>query len=216
MLVLSSPSGAGKSTIARLLLEHSDNLALSISVTTRPRRHSEVEGIHYYLHHHGEARGDARQRRSPRMGVRPRQLLCDAARPGRTGAEKPAGRALRHRLAGHAPAQGGDGRRRGRRVRAAAIDGGTPPPARTASGGQRRGDFAPHRQRARGDPALGRIRLRADQPRPSGILRRGAGDPQPRARRARGATAHRAEPARRPLPARAPAGAFRIRHPASG
>jgi guanylate kinase len=47
MLVLSSPSGAGKSTIARLLLEHSDNLSLSISVTTRPRRHSEVEGIHY-------------------------------------------------------------------------------------------------------------------------------------------------------------------------
>ena len=47
MLVLSSPSGAGKSTIARLLLEHSDNLALSISVTTRPRRHSEVDGIHY-------------------------------------------------------------------------------------------------------------------------------------------------------------------------
>jgi guanylate kinase len=49
MLVLSSPSGAGKSTIARLLLEHSDNLSLSISVTTRPRRHSEVEGIHYHF-----------------------------------------------------------------------------------------------------------------------------------------------------------------------
>ena len=49
MLVLSSPSGAGKSTIARLLLEHSINLALSISVTTRPRRHSEVEGIHYFF-----------------------------------------------------------------------------------------------------------------------------------------------------------------------
>ena len=47
MLVLSSPSGAGKSTIARLLLEHSTNLTLSISVTTRQRRHSEVEGIHY-------------------------------------------------------------------------------------------------------------------------------------------------------------------------
>jgi guanylate kinase len=49
MLVLSSPSGAGKSTIARLLLEHSTNLALSISVTTRDRRHSEVEGVHYYF-----------------------------------------------------------------------------------------------------------------------------------------------------------------------
>ena len=37
MLVLSSPSGAGKSTIARLLLQNEDNLELSISVTTRPR-----------------------------------------------------------------------------------------------------------------------------------------------------------------------------------
>lgn len=49
MLVLSSPSGAGKSTIARLLLEKEDNLALSISVTTRPRRSSEVDGVHYHF-----------------------------------------------------------------------------------------------------------------------------------------------------------------------
>lgn len=47
MLVLSSPSGAGKSTIARLLLEKEDNLELSISLTTRPRRSSEVQGVHY-------------------------------------------------------------------------------------------------------------------------------------------------------------------------
>ncbi|WP_208998363.1 guanylate kinase [Roseibium aquae] len=49
MLVLSSPSGAGKSTIARLLLEKEDNLSLSISVTTRPRRSSEVDGVHYHF-----------------------------------------------------------------------------------------------------------------------------------------------------------------------
>ena len=49
MLVLSSPSGAGKSTIARLLLEQEDNLELSISVTTRPRRTSEVDGVHYHF-----------------------------------------------------------------------------------------------------------------------------------------------------------------------
>lgn len=49
MLVLSSPSGAGKSTIARLLLEQDDNLELSISVTTRPRRSSEVHGVHYHF-----------------------------------------------------------------------------------------------------------------------------------------------------------------------
>jgi guanylate kinase len=49
MLVLSSPSGAGKSTIARLLLELDKELDLSISVTTRPRRPSEVDGVHYHF-----------------------------------------------------------------------------------------------------------------------------------------------------------------------
>jgi len=47
MLVLSSPSGAGKSTIARNLLESDHGLRLSVSVTTRPRRGSEIEGVHY-------------------------------------------------------------------------------------------------------------------------------------------------------------------------
>ncbi len=47
MLVLSSPSGAGKTTISRLLLESDDNLALSISVTTRPKRPDEVDGRDY-------------------------------------------------------------------------------------------------------------------------------------------------------------------------
>ncbi|MEM9223056.1 MAG: guanylate kinase [Pseudomonadota bacterium] len=47
LLVLSSPSGAGKSTIARLLLDKSTGLKLSISVTTRERRPSEVDGVHY-------------------------------------------------------------------------------------------------------------------------------------------------------------------------
>ncbi|MBN9552716.1 MAG: guanylate kinase [Alphaproteobacteria bacterium] len=50
MLVLSSPSGAGKSTIARNLLESdSSGLELSVSVTTRPRRGSEIEGVHYHF-----------------------------------------------------------------------------------------------------------------------------------------------------------------------
>ena len=47
MLVLSSPSGAGKSTIARTLLERDPQLQLSVSVTTRNRRASEIEGVHY-------------------------------------------------------------------------------------------------------------------------------------------------------------------------
>ncbi|RWP36721.1 MAG: guanylate kinase [Mesorhizobium sp.] len=50
MLVLSSPSGAGKSTIARNLLESDSSLELSVSVTTRPRRGSEIEGVHYHFH----------------------------------------------------------------------------------------------------------------------------------------------------------------------
>jgi len=50
MLVISSPSGAGKSTIARLLLEDRDmDLSLSVSVTTRQRRASEIEGVHYHF-----------------------------------------------------------------------------------------------------------------------------------------------------------------------
>jgi guanylate kinase len=49
MLVLSSPSGAGKSTIARNLLESDDAFELSISVTTRERRGSEIDGRHYHF-----------------------------------------------------------------------------------------------------------------------------------------------------------------------
>ena len=49
MLVLSSPSGAGKSTIARNLLENDPGLGLSVSVTTRKRRGSEIEGVHYHF-----------------------------------------------------------------------------------------------------------------------------------------------------------------------
>ena len=47
MVVLSSPSGGGKSTISRRLLDQDDNLHLSISATTRKRRPGETEGIHY-------------------------------------------------------------------------------------------------------------------------------------------------------------------------
>ncbi len=48
MLILSSPSGAGKTSLTRMLLQKKElDLTLSISVTTRPRRSSEVDGIHY-------------------------------------------------------------------------------------------------------------------------------------------------------------------------
>jgi guanylate kinase len=49
LLVLSSPSGAGKTTISRALVEQDPNLRLSVSVTTRPRRSGEVEGTHYHF-----------------------------------------------------------------------------------------------------------------------------------------------------------------------
>ncbi len=47
MLVLSSPSGAGKSTISRAVLEREENITLSVSLTTRPPRKGEVEGRDY-------------------------------------------------------------------------------------------------------------------------------------------------------------------------
>jgi len=49
MLVLSSPSGAGKSTISRALLEKHDHLSMSISATTRPMRPGEVDGKDYFF-----------------------------------------------------------------------------------------------------------------------------------------------------------------------
>ena len=49
MLVLSSPSGAGKSSISRRLLESDDNISLSISATSRKRRPGEVEGKDYHF-----------------------------------------------------------------------------------------------------------------------------------------------------------------------
>ena len=49
MLVLSSPSGAGKTTISRALLDGDDALQLSVSATTRAPREGEVDGVHYHF-----------------------------------------------------------------------------------------------------------------------------------------------------------------------
>ena len=49
MLVLSSPSGAGKTSISRKLLEREADLSMSVSVTTRPRRPGEVDGQDYFF-----------------------------------------------------------------------------------------------------------------------------------------------------------------------
>jgi len=49
MFVLSSPSGAGKTTLSRLLMERMPDMRMSVSVTTRPKRPGEVEGRDYHF-----------------------------------------------------------------------------------------------------------------------------------------------------------------------
>jgi guanylate kinase len=49
LLVLSSPSGAGKTTITRRLVEEDPGLTLSVSVTTRPQRPGEIDGRDYWF-----------------------------------------------------------------------------------------------------------------------------------------------------------------------
>jgi len=49
LIVLSSPSGAGKSTISRLLLDADNEVTMSVSATTRPKRPAEVEGVDYHF-----------------------------------------------------------------------------------------------------------------------------------------------------------------------
>jgi guanylate kinase len=49
LFVLSSPSGAGKSTIARMLLESDEGVVMSVSATTRPIRPGEVDGRDYHF-----------------------------------------------------------------------------------------------------------------------------------------------------------------------
>lgn len=49
LLVLSSPSGAGKTSITRALIERDPSIQISVSVTTRPRRPGEIDGQHYFF-----------------------------------------------------------------------------------------------------------------------------------------------------------------------
>lgn len=49
LFILSSPSGAGKTTISRMLLNADDEIDLSISATTRPRREGEINGVDYHF-----------------------------------------------------------------------------------------------------------------------------------------------------------------------
>jgi guanylate kinase len=49
LLVVSSPSGAGKTTLSRRLLAHDANIEISVSATTRPARPAEVDGRDYHF-----------------------------------------------------------------------------------------------------------------------------------------------------------------------
>lgn len=55
-LVISSPSGAGKTTLSKHLAERDDGVSVSVSVTTRPRRSDEVKGGDYHFHSEEEFR----------------------------------------------------------------------------------------------------------------------------------------------------------------
>ena len=54
LLIISSPSGAGKTTICKKLIDEVDNIDLSVSVTTRKKRKDEIEGKHYFFKNEDE------------------------------------------------------------------------------------------------------------------------------------------------------------------
>jgi guanylate kinase len=54
LIVISGPSGAGKGTICKAILEKHPEIQLSVSVTTRPLREGEVDGVNYFFKSEGE------------------------------------------------------------------------------------------------------------------------------------------------------------------
>ena len=90
MLVLSSPSGAGKTTLSRMLLKADPGVELSVSVTTRPQRRGEADGRDYHFIDHARFHAMAKQREllewaevfGHRYGT-PRRPVDKALRAGR-------------------------------------------------------------------------------------------------------------------------------------
>ena len=164
MLVLSSPSGAGKTTLSRMLLKADQSVELSVSVTTRPRRAGEKRRPRLSLH---------RRSRSSSRWSKNGELLELAEvfgnfygtprAPVETRAGRGARRAVRHRLAGHAATA-----REGRATIWSAIF--VLPPStpeleqrlRTRAQDRRR-DRVAHGEGRRRDEPLGRVRLRHRQ-----------------------------------------------------
>ena len=184
MLVVSSPSGAGKTTLTRNLLEQEEDVSLSISVTTRPRRPSEIDGVHYHfisqrqfevmrdsgdLLEWAEVHGNC-------YGT-PREPVEEALS---------AGRDVLFDIDWQGTQQLYD------KMRNDVVSVFVLPPSaeelKSGSNGARRTprrSSPPPAQRRRRDPALDRIRLRARQPRPRQELHPAALDPDRRAPQAR-------------------------------
>ena len=68
LVIISAPSGAGKSTIVRHLLDKGLNLEFSVSATTRKQRGKEKDGIDYYFLTEKEFKIRIKKRRFHRMG----------------------------------------------------------------------------------------------------------------------------------------------------
>ena len=50
LMIISGPSGTGKGTVVKELVEKQQQFALSVSATTRSPRHNEIDGVHYYFY----------------------------------------------------------------------------------------------------------------------------------------------------------------------
>lgn len=57
LLVVSGPSGVGKGTLVRALMERNDRIKMSVSATTREPRDGEIDGVHYFFKTEEEFRG---------------------------------------------------------------------------------------------------------------------------------------------------------------
>ena len=154
MLVIASPSGAGKSSISRSLFGQDPNIRLSVSVTTRARRTDEVEGTHYYFVDVPDLQAHEGRWRAARMGPGARQFLRHPARQGRRTAGRRQRHPLRHRLSGHAAALRKEPQGHGDGVHPAAHHQRTARPPRAPRPGQRRHHRKAPAQRPRRDAAL--------------------------------------------------------------
>ena len=167
MLVLSSPSGAGKTSIAHGLLELEPELTLSVSVTTRPRRPGERDGVDYHFIDRASLRRDGARRRAAgaRRGLRSR--LRHAARARSRRRWRP-GATCCSTSTGRAPSS--CARSRGETWSACSSCRPRPPSWSGVCSDRRPGPRgggaqAPVPGRGRRHP-LGRVRLRGDQQRP--------------------------------------------------